>query len=267
MAARDRWCWSTTRTRPTRSRKCSTRRVHTRADGCFCVFGCGGDRDPGKRPLMGRIAEAGADVVIVTDDNPRTEDSAAIIAQILAGMHDAAAAQVVPDRAEAIRQAIAEADAGDVVVVAGKGHEDYQVVGTETRAFSDRDTVQGLPGGGARHDQPRPRNACRGRAAASLHGANAAFARVVSDSRALEPGALFVALAGERFDGHDFVAAAARLGAAGAIVSRPVDCALPQVVVPDTLAGLAASRTPGAGRTPASWSASPAATARRRSRR
>jgi UDP-N-acetylmuramoyl-L-alanyl-D-glutamate--2,6-diaminopimelate ligase len=116
-------------------------RAHTRGR-LFCVFGCGGDRDPGKRPLMGSIAEAGADVMIVTDDNPRTEESAAIIAQILAGMRDADAAHVVPDRAEAIRQAITEAEAGDVVVVAGKGHEDYQIVGTETRAFSDRETVQ-----------------------------------------------------------------------------------------------------------------------------
>ncbi len=74
----------------------------------------------------------------------------------------------------------------------------------------------------------------------ALHGANATFARVTSDSRALEPGALFVALPGDRFDGHDFVAAAAQRGAAGAIVSRAVDCALPQVVVADTLAGLAA---------------------------
>jgi UDP-N-acetylmuramoyl-L-alanyl-D-glutamate--2,6-diaminopimelate ligase len=115
----------------------------------FCVFGCGGDRDPGKRPLMGGIAEAGADVAIVTDDNPRTEESAAIIAQILAGMRDAAAAHVVPDRAGAIRQAIAEAEAGDVVVVAGKGHEDYQIVGTETRAFSDRETVQACLSEGA----------------------------------------------------------------------------------------------------------------------
>jgi UDP-N-acetylmuramoyl-L-alanyl-D-glutamate--2,6-diaminopimelate ligase len=116
-------------------------RAHARGR-LFCVFGCGGDRDAGKRPLMGRIAEAGADVAIVTDDNPRTEDSTAIIGQILAGMRDAEAAHVVPDRAEAIRRAIAEADAGDVVVVAGKGHEDYQIVGTETRAFSDRDTVK-----------------------------------------------------------------------------------------------------------------------------
>ena len=74
-----------------------------------------------------------------------------------------------------------------------------------------------------------------------LQGANAKFARVISDSRALEPGALFVALTGDRFDGHDFVADAAARGAAGAIVSRPVDCALPQVVVADTLAALALS--------------------------
>jgi UDP-N-acetylmuramoyl-L-alanyl-D-glutamate--2,6-diaminopimelate ligase len=116
-------------------------RAHARGR-LLCVFGCGGDRDPGKRPLMGGIVEAVADVAIVTDDNPRTEDSAAIIAQILAGMSDAAAAQVVPDRVEAIRLAIAEAEAGDVVVVAGKGHEDYQIVGTERRAISDRETVQ-----------------------------------------------------------------------------------------------------------------------------
>jgi UDP-N-acetylmuramoyl-L-alanyl-D-glutamate--2,6-diaminopimelate ligase len=116
-------------------------RAHTRGR-LFCVFGCGGDRDAGKRPLMGAIAEAAADVVVVTDDNPRTEESGAIIAQIMAGMAAPDAAQVVPDRAAAIRHAVAEAEAGDVVVVAGKGHEDYQVIGTEKRAYSDRDTVQ-----------------------------------------------------------------------------------------------------------------------------
>ena len=115
-------------------------RAHARGR-VYCVFGCGGDRDPGKRPLMGAIAESHADVVVVTDDNPRTEDSGAIIAQILAGLRDAAAAHVVPDRAEAIHHALAEADAGDVVVIAGKGHEDYQIVGGETRPFSDRAVV------------------------------------------------------------------------------------------------------------------------------
>jgi UDP-N-acetylmuramoyl-L-alanyl-D-glutamate--2,6-diaminopimelate ligase len=107
----------------------------------FCVFGCGGDRDPGKRPMMGAIAEERADVVVVTDDNPRTEDPKAIIEQILSGMRQPAAAHVVSDRAEAIHFALAEADAGDAVVIAGKGHEDYQIVGADVRPFSDRRVV------------------------------------------------------------------------------------------------------------------------------
>jgi len=115
-------------------------RAHARGR-VFCVFGCGGDRDPGKRPMMGAIAEAQADVVVVTDDNPRTEDSRAILEQILGGMREPGTAHVIADRSEAIHHALAEADAGDVVVVAGKGHEDYQVVGTETRPFSDRAVV------------------------------------------------------------------------------------------------------------------------------
>jgi UDP-N-acetylmuramoyl-L-alanyl-D-glutamate--2,6-diaminopimelate ligase len=115
----------------------SAAREHVRGR-LFCVFGCGGDRDPGKRPLMGAIAESLADAVIVTDDNPRTESSPQIIEQILDGMREPGAAQVVPDRSAAIHQAVADAEAGDVVLVAGKGHEDYQIIGTETRAFSDR---------------------------------------------------------------------------------------------------------------------------------
>jgi UDP-N-acetylmuramoyl-L-alanyl-D-glutamate--2,6-diaminopimelate ligase len=115
-------------------------RAHARGR-VFCVFGCGGDRDPGKRPMMGAVAEAQADVVVVTDDNPRTEDSRTILEQILGGMRGPDAAHVIADRAEAIHYALAEADAGDVVVVAGKGHEDYQIVGAETRPFSDRAVV------------------------------------------------------------------------------------------------------------------------------
>ena len=107
-----------------------------------CVFGCGGDRDPGKRPMMGAIAEERADVVFVTDDNPRTEDSRSIIEQILAGMREPDTAHVIADRAEAIHRALADADAGDVVVIAGKGHEDYQIVGREVHPFSDRTVVQ-----------------------------------------------------------------------------------------------------------------------------
>lgn len=116
-------------------------RGHT-AGELWCVFGCGGDRDPGKRPQMGAIAERCADRVIVTDDNPRTERSTAITDAILSGMASPAKAQVISDRAAAIVHAIGHAGARDVVLVAGKGHEDYQIVGTERRPFSDRQQVR-----------------------------------------------------------------------------------------------------------------------------
>ena len=115
-------------------------RAHARGR-LHCVFGCGGDRDAGKRPQMGAIAEELADAVVLTNDNPRTEDPRAILEQIAAGMRDAARAVVIPDRADAIRHALAEAEAGDVVVVAGKGHEEYQITGEERRPFSDRRVV------------------------------------------------------------------------------------------------------------------------------
>jgi UDP-N-acetylmuramoyl-L-alanyl-D-glutamate--2,6-diaminopimelate ligase len=108
----------------------------------ICVFGCGGDRDARKRPAMGEIAERFADVVIVTDDNPRTEDGDAIVAAIVTGLKQPQRAIVERDRARAIEGAIQSGRAGDVVLVAGKGHEDYQIVGIETRYFSDRDVVQ-----------------------------------------------------------------------------------------------------------------------------
>lgn len=113
----------------------------------WCVFGCGGDRDRGKRPLMGAAAAAAADHVIVTDDNPRSEDPRVIVDGILAGLTaDGRAATVIHDRAEAIRTAVREAAADDVVVVAGKGHEDYQIYGAERRSFSDRAFVAQLVG-------------------------------------------------------------------------------------------------------------------------
>ena len=114
----------------------------------ICVFGCGGDRDRGKRPLMGAAAERGADVAIITDDNPRSESPVAIVDEILAGLTASGrrAMRVIHDRAEAIRTAIVEAGANDVVVVAGKGHETTQTIGTEVRAFSDRAFVAALVG-------------------------------------------------------------------------------------------------------------------------
>ncbi|GAB4232547.1 MAG: UDP-N-acetylmuramoyl-L-alanyl-D-glutamate--2,6-diaminopimelate ligase [Stanieria sp.] len=108
----------------------------------ICVFGCGGDRDRTKRPLMGKIAANLADVVIVTSDNPRTEDPQRILADILAGIPESANSIVVSDRASAIYLAISDAQPGDGVLIAGKGHEDYQILGTEKIHFDDREQAR-----------------------------------------------------------------------------------------------------------------------------
>ena len=120
-------------------------RAHTTGK-LWCVFGCGGDRDRGKRPLMAAAAARYADRVIVTDDNPRSEDPAGIVREIWSGFPPGREPPVIHDRARAIETAVREAGADDVVVVAGKGHEDYQLYGTERRAFSDRDFVRTLVG-------------------------------------------------------------------------------------------------------------------------
>ncbi|TXH04440.1 MAG: UDP-N-acetylmuramoyl-L-alanyl-D-glutamate--2,6-diaminopimelate ligase [Nevskiaceae bacterium] len=125
-------------------------RAHT-AGRLWCVFGCGGDRDRGKRPLMAAAAARLADEVVITDDNPRSESPAAIVAEIRAGLPGGHPARVIHDRAEAIATAVRAAGRDDTVVVAGKGHEDYQIYGSETRAFSDRGFVAGLVG-----LEPRP---------------------------------------------------------------------------------------------------------------
>jgi UDP-N-acetylmuramoyl-L-alanyl-D-glutamate--2,6-diaminopimelate ligase len=101
----------------------------------ICVFGCGGNRDSGKRPLMGRAAAQGADEVWVTSDNPRNEDPRHIIDAILTGV--TGKPHVEPDRARAIFEAIGGAHQGDVVLIAGKGHEDYQEIAGERLPFSD----------------------------------------------------------------------------------------------------------------------------------
>ena len=122
------------------------------ADGAHLrvVFGCGGDRDPDKRPEMGRVAAELADQVVVTSDNPRSEDPEAIIADVLAGAPPVASHLATePDRREAIAQCLADAAEGDVVVVAGKGHETTQTVGDEVIPFDDRAVVRELSTGKA----------------------------------------------------------------------------------------------------------------------
>ena len=101
------------------------------------MFGCGGDRDAGKRPLMGRAVERNADRLVITNDNPRGEEPATIIDDILRGLEDPAAATVIEDRGAAIAWAISRAGDGDAVLLAGKGHERYQLIGGERRDFSD----------------------------------------------------------------------------------------------------------------------------------
>lgn len=105
----------------------------------ICVFGCGGDRDRTKRPQMGKIAADLADLAVVTSDNPRTENPEQILADILAGIPDTVKPIVQVDRASAIKEAIAMAETGDGVLIAGKGHEDYQILGTEKIHFDDRE--------------------------------------------------------------------------------------------------------------------------------
>ena len=108
----------------------------------WCVFGCGGGRDPSKRPVMGAMAARYADRVVVTSDNPRHEQREAIISQILLGLSGHAAVTVEPNRAHAIAQAIREAAANDVLLIAGKGHEDYQEVAGQRLPFSDLEHVR-----------------------------------------------------------------------------------------------------------------------------
>jgi UDP-N-acetylmuramoyl-L-alanyl-D-glutamate--2,6-diaminopimelate ligase len=107
----------------------------------WCVFGCGGDRDPGKRRIMGAVADELADEIIITDDNPRSEDPRAITRAIASGV-TTRRVRIIHDRAEAIHAALSEARPLDVVLIAGKGHEDYQIYGDTRRSFSDRREAQ-----------------------------------------------------------------------------------------------------------------------------
>lgn len=118
-------------------------RAHLNPEGrLWCVFGCGGERDRGKRPLMGAAAERLADFVMLTDDNPRGEDPIQIIIDILAGMNEPDSVYKFKNRSEAIIRSVRLAGPKDIVLIAGKGHEDYQQLGAERRPFSDREQAR-----------------------------------------------------------------------------------------------------------------------------
>ncbi|MEO8024460.1 UDP-N-acetylmuramoyl-L-alanyl-D-glutamate--2,6-diaminopimelate ligase [Polaromonas sp.] len=120
-----------------------------RAGKLWCIFGCGGERDASKRPLMARVAEQHADRVVVTSDNPRGEDPQAIIGQILTGFKQGDAVQVQVDRALAIALAVSQAQAGDVILIAGKGHETYQETAGVRQPFSDKSHAEAALNRGA----------------------------------------------------------------------------------------------------------------------
>ena len=195
----------------------------------ICVFGCGGDRDPTKRPKMGATVAALADLAVVTSDNPRTEEPRAILDQILVAVPRPFF--VDPDRRTAIRAAIAEATPGDVVVIAGKGHEDYQILGTQKIHFDDREEAAAA----AIERELRLLVGIARDAGGELAGSgDATIDRVVIDSRIAAPGALYVAIKGETHDGHAFCAGALDRGATALVVERRQDLPAPQIVVPDT---------------------------------
>ncbi len=187
-----------------------------RQAGVAVVFGAGGNRDPGKREPMGRVAAELADLVVVTDDNPRDEDPAAIRVGDHGGRVGRRRHDVVEigDRREAIDHAVAWARAGDVVLIAGKGHEAGQTSHGQTRPFDDRDELAAVPRGAG---IPRMIDLTLAQIAdivggelADISAADAAATRVTGtvefDSRAVTPGGLFLALPGARSDGHDFAA-------------------------------------------------------------
>jgi murE/murF fusion protein len=194
----------------------------------WCLFGCGGNRDAAKRPLMGAIAVRLADHVVVTSDNPRLESPDFIISQILAGAVGHDEVDVIENRAEAIRHAVGKAAPADVVLLAGKGHETYQDVDGAKFPFADAvhaaAALRGRPAL-ARAEAAAPMFTL-GEAASGIEGARvvgdaaAPIGRVHSDTRTLRAGDLFVALRGERFDAHNFLAEAKAKGAVAALAER-----------------------------------------------
>ena len=212
----------------------------------LCVFGCGGDRDRTKRPLMGRAAAEHADIIILTSDNPRSEDPAAICADIEKGLLESGVQKhvviqkrkkndtpwygVVLSRRQAIRTALDMAGSDDLVVVCGKGHEQYQIKKGRRFHFSDQEIIR-------QHlslwSIERVSRACSGEIV--QQGTGKKIRSVATDSRTLSAGALFVTLSGETFNGAGFIADAVRRGAT-AIVSTSKDYAENRAHIPENVA-------------------------------
>ncbi len=218
--------------------------VRARRGKLWVIVGAGGDRDSGKRPIMASIAQQMADFVVLTSDNPRTENPSDILAQMVAGMKEGGHPYVViEDRREAIQKAVNTAAPEDIILVAGKGHELYQDIQGVKHPFSDKVEVHNaqwikvMP----------PDSLMRVKYLANLLpgskflGSDVPFSSVSTDTRSVTNGTLFFALKGDRFDGHDFVMQAMHAGAVALVVDHEVNCPLPQIVVNNVKLALGAS--------------------------
>jgi murE/murF fusion protein len=219
----------------------------------ICVFGCGGDRDKKKRPLMGEIAGKLCDLAIVTSDNPRTEDPGKIIEQILSGLNKTSSHEysletlktgfdkkgyvVEPNRKNAIKLGIAASGQGDTVLIAGKGHETYQILGKKTISFDDRkEAKQALLTKAQNTKQHKEKNSkpkinkrihwTTGDIVKATGGElicgdlNDIFSGISIDSRSISPDELYVAIKGEVHDGHSFAENVIRQGISGLVINK-----------------------------------------------
>jgi len=219
----------------------------------FCIVGCGGDRDKSKRPLMGQIAARLADVVIVTDDNPRTEDPASIRKAVVKGVKRTGLVKrslgwlsqrrpgdkgyiEIGARGEAIAAGVTHGSPGDIVLISGKGHENYQILGTEKRFFDDTLRAQNSS---LTWDLQTIAVAAKGTIVSGDPSTH--FKNVSTDSRTISSNDIFVALSGEVFDGHNFLDKAVENGAGCLLVSdaeRVPSVDICCVQVDDTLTAL-----------------------------
>ncbi len=175
------------------------------------VFGCGGDRDRGKRPLMGEAAQKFSDFVILTDDNPRNENPAGITREILKGMREKKRNYcVMHDRYEAIKMAVEKTGKGDILLIAGKGHEKTQIIGSRKIPFDDKKAAEDI----------LMRRRRRGAESGTIKGLTEKACLISTDSRTIKKGEIFLAIKGRRFNGHDFLEKAFDKGAFSAVVSE-----------------------------------------------
>ncbi len=191
----------------------------------FTVFGCGGDRDRTKRSLMGRIAAELSDVVLLTSDNPRTEDPKRILAEVEVGVLEKIGDkryEKIADRRMAIFRAVALAKKQDIIIIAGKGHENYQILKERTIHFDDKEVAKEAVALRKKSYVMHFSLADVARAAKAkiVRGApDLVFTDITTDTRKITAGALFIALKGERFDGTDFAVQAIEKGAFGVLVA------------------------------------------------